>query len=73
MFFLRLLARYTTILMPVCSILGLLLPNWSNALLPWLDEILFFLMFFTLLGIEQRDLLKKIFVPSVWALPWCKT
>lgn len=66
MFFLRLLARYTTILMPVCSILGLLLPNWSNALLPWLDEILFFLMFFTLLGIEQRDLLKKIFVPSVW-------
>lgn len=52
--------------MPLCSIIGLLFPNVSNAVLPWLPQILFFLMFFTLLGIDQKALFGKLALSSVW-------
>ncbi len=52
--------------MPIASIIGLLLPNVSNAILPWLPQILFFLMFFTLLGIAQSSLLVTLSKKSVW-------
>lgn len=52
--------------MPTLSIVGVLCPSLSNAVLPWLPEILFFLMFFTLLGIDQQRLFDKLRFPRVW-------
>ncbi|PIE47718.1 MAG: lantibiotic ABC transporter permease [Gammaproteobacteria bacterium] len=66
MYLLKLVSKYSTILMPIASIIGLLLPNVSNAILPWLPQILFFLMFFTLLGIAQSSLLVTLSKKSVW-------
>ncbi len=60
------LRKHSTIFMPVLSIVGVLLPTLSNAILPWLPSILFFLMFFTLLGIDQRALFEKLRFPRVW-------
>lgn len=64
--FLALTSKYSTILMPVLSIIGLLFPKLSNAILPWLASILFFLMFFTLLGLDQKALIQKIKQVAVW-------
>ncbi|WP_320158251.1 hypothetical protein [Psychrobacter pulmonis] len=47
------IARHSTLIMPVCAIVGFVFPNLSNAVLVYLPQILFFLMFFTLLGIDQ--------------------
>lgn len=49
-----------------CCGLGFLLPNVSRLLLPVLPYILFFLMFFTLLGINQRQLLRRLASPDPW-------
>ncbi|WP_434353056.1 lantibiotic ABC transporter permease [Psychrobacter sp. HD31] len=66
MHILKLVSKHSTILMPVASIIGLLFPNISNAILPWLPQILFFLMFFTLLGIAQSSLLATLSKKAVW-------
>ena len=63
---LRFIARHSTIFMPFCALIGFLFPQLSNAVLPFLPQVLFFLMFFTLLGIDQKALLKKISSLSVW-------
>lgn len=60
------IARHSTIIMPLCAFVGFLFPTLSNAVLPFLPQILFFLMFFTLLGINQKSLLQKISSLSVW-------
>lgn len=60
------IARHSTIFMPLCALFGFLFPNISNTILPFLPQILFFLMFFTLLGINQKALLQKISSLSVW-------
>lgn len=63
---LKLIAKYSTILMPLFSLLGMIFPKLSNGVLPYLPKILFFLMFFTLLGIDQKQLLKRILTVNVW-------
>lgn len=60
------IARHSTLIMPVCAIVGFVFPNLSNAVLVYLPQILFFLMFFTLLGIDQYALLKSIATSYVW-------
>lgn len=63
---LAVISKYSTILMPVLSLVGFVLPNVSNTVLPWLAGILFFLMFFTLLGINQNALMQKLMLGQVW-------
>lgn len=63
---LRFITRHSTLIMPVCAIVGFVFPNLSNAVLVYLPQILFFLMFFTLLGIDQYALLKRIATSYVW-------
>lgn len=63
---LKTIAKYSPILMPLAAILGFLLPDYANALLPYLSAILFFLMFFTLLGLEQKALFKRLTSLAIW-------
>lgn len=63
---LRFIARHSTLIMPLCAIVGFIFPDLSNAVLAYLPEVLFFLMFFTLLGIDQYALLKRIATRYVW-------
>ena len=56
---LKFIARHSTIFMPFCALIGFLFPQLSNAVLPFLPQVLFFLMFFTLLGIDQKAFVKK--------------
>lgn len=63
---LRFIARHSTLIMPLCAVVGFVLPDLSNAVLAYLPEVLFFLMFFTLLGIDQYALLKLIVTKYVW-------
>ena len=60
------IARHSTLIMPICAIVGFVFPNLSNAVLIYLPQVLFFLMFFTLLGIDQYALLKRIATSYVW-------
>ena len=48
------IARHSTVIMPLCGIIGFIFPDLSNFVLGYLPEVLFFLMFFTLLGIDQK-------------------
>ena len=63
---LRFIARHSTLIMPLCAVVGFIFPDLSNAVLGYLPEVLFFLMFFTLLGIDQYALLKRIATRYVW-------
>ena len=63
---LRFIARHSTLIMPLCAAVGFIFPDLSNAVLGYLPEVLFFLMFFTLLGIDQYALLKRIATRYVW-------
>ncbi len=63
---LRFIARHSTLIMPLCAVVGFIFPDLSNAVLGYLPEVLFFLMFFTLLGIDQYALLKRIVTRYVW-------
>lgn len=60
------IARHSTLFMPLCALVGFTFPMLSNTILPFLPNILFFLMFFTLLGIDQKLLLQKLSRLSVW-------
>ena len=63
---LRFIARHSTLIMPLCAVVGFVLPDLSNAVLAYLPDVRFFLMFFTLLGIDQYALLKRIVTKYVW-------
>lgn len=63
---LRFIARHSTLIMPLCAVVGFFFPDLSNAVLAYLPEVLFFLMFLTLLGIDQYALLKRIVTKYVW-------
>lgn len=63
---LRFIARHSTLIMPLCAVVGFIFPDLSNVVLAYLPEVLFFLMFFTLLGIDQYALLKRIATSYVW-------
>ena len=64
---LRFIALHSTLIMPLCAVVGFIFPDLSNAVLAYLPEVLFFLMFFTLLGIDQYALLKRIATRYVWS------
>ncbi len=63
---LKFIAKHSTIFMPLLCVIGMIFPDVSNAVLRYLPQILFFLMFFTLLGINQKLLVKRLFHSSVW-------
>jgi hypothetical protein len=60
------IARHSTVIMPLCGIIGFIFPDLSNFVLGYLPEVLFFLMFFTLLGIDQKQLVKRIGTGYTW-------
>ncbi|MFW2176956.1 MULTISPECIES: lantibiotic ABC transporter permease [unclassified Moraxella] len=60
------IARHSTIIMPLCGVVGFIFPNLSHFILGYLPQILFFLMFFTLLGIDQVRLIKRMATGYVW-------
>lgn len=53
-------------LMLGCCGLGLLWPQGSEAMLPFLPQVLFFLMCFSLLGLNQRQLWRALASRAVW-------
>lgn len=63
---LKAIAKYSTIIMPLCAVTGFIFPDLSNFVLKYLPQVLFFLMFFTLLGIDQRALIRRIATRYVW-------
>lgn len=63
---LKTIAKYSTIIMPLCAVIGFIFPALSNFVLGYLPQILFFLMFFTLLGIDQKQLIRRIGTSYVW-------
>ena len=60
------LAAHAPLAMLLCTVAGFLLPNVAETLLPLLPAILFFLMLFTLLGIEPRPLLRALASAAAW-------
>ena len=59
------IARHSTIFMPLFGWLDLYFPDLSHFVLG-LPQILFFLMFFTLLGIDQTQLIRRMTTQYVW-------
>lgn len=70
---LKFIARHSTIIMPLCCVLGFIFPQISRAVFPYLPQILFFLMFFTLLGIDQKKLIQRLATPLVWGFSLLQT
>lgn len=60
------IARHSTIFMPLFGVIGFIFPDVSHFVLGFLPQILFFLMFFTLLGIDQAQLIKRMTTKYVW-------
>lgn len=60
------ISRHSPAIMPFCALFGFVLPDIADAVLTWLPEILFFLMFFALLGINQKQLLLRLTHAAVW-------
>ena len=60
------LARHSSVLLILAVLLGFLWPEASHAVFPTLPYVLFFLMLFTLVGIEQTSLLKALKQKQCW-------
>ena len=60
------IARHSTIFMPLFGVIGFIFPDLSHFVLGLLPQILFFLMFFTLLGIDQTQLIRRMTTQYVW-------
>lgn len=60
------LVRHSPVLMLVFYALGFCLPKAAAWLLPYLPSILFFLMCFSLIGINQRQLLQTLTQRGIW-------
>ncbi|WP_338090360.1 hypothetical protein [Photobacterium swingsii] len=60
------ISKHSSLLLMLAAVFGFLLPNASKALFPYLPFILFFLMLFTLLGIQQQILIKKLAERQIW-------
>ncbi len=52
--------------MILATIMGFLLPHWAHVVLSYLPMVLFFLMFFTLMAINQHQLIQALMQSSVW-------
>lgn len=70
---LSLVGRYASELMVAFAILGFLFPNLGAYLLPALPQILFFLMFITLMGLNHRQLLRRLFCWDIWRFALLQT
>ena len=60
------ISKHSPAIMPFCAVFGFVFPHIADAVLQWLPEILFFLMFFALLGINQKALIVRLIHASVW-------
>ncbi|PSU36041.1 hypothetical protein [Photobacterium lutimaris] len=60
------ISKHSSVLLIVATFTGLLWPEASLAVFPALPYVLFFLMLFTLIGIEQKTLLKVLNKKSCW-------
>ena len=60
------IARHSTIFTPLFGAIGFIFPDLSHFVLGLLPQILFFLMFFTLLGIDQTQLIRRMTTQYVW-------
>ena len=59
--------KHSAILLMLAGIIGFSFPSISRIVFPALPYILFFLMLFTLLGIKQELLIRKLLSKSVWS------
>ncbi len=60
------LSKHSSTLLALAAVFGFLLPDLSQAVLPFLPYILFVLMLFTLIGIDQPLLVKALFKKEAW-------
>ncbi|WP_420791180.1 hypothetical protein [Enterovibrio gelatinilyticus] len=60
------LSKHSSLLLLTAALVGFALPTYSAASLPYLPYVLFTLMLFTLIGIDQRSLVKAFFNLSGW-------
>ncbi|CZF81999.1 hypothetical protein GCE9029_02965 [Grimontia celer] len=60
------LSRHSSILLIAAGFAGFAFPDLSASALPFLPYVLFTLMLFTLIGIDQRALVKAIIDPGAW-------
>lgn len=58
--------RHSPVLMAGFAVFGFLWPQGAGRVLPFLPEILFLLMCFSVLGLNQRELLLELFRRAVW-------
>ncbi|KLV03329.1 membrane protein [Photobacterium aquae] len=63
---LSMITRHSSSLLIASAFAGFMLPNAAAAMFPFLPYILFFLMLFTLLGIDQKTLIKRLATTQVW-------
>ena len=63
---LNFISHHSALFMILATILGFLLPELSDVVLPYLPMVLFFLMFFTLMAINQHTLVRTLSQSSVW-------
>lgn len=66
MFALNYINRHSAVFMILACLLGFAWPEAANAVLKHLPQVLFFLMFLTLLGIPQPKLLRMLSQSNVW-------
>ncbi|WP_434361632.1 hypothetical protein NF212_24610 [Parasalinivibrio latis] len=67
------LARHSSSCLVLAAFAGFLFPEASNATFPFLPYVLFLLMLFTLLGINQPMLIKAICRPKAWIYAFVHT
>lgn len=60
------LSKHSSVLLILSALAGFMLPSLSEAALPYLPYVLFTLMVFTLLGIDQRALVKSVANKEAW-------
>ncbi|WP_413112871.1 hypothetical protein [Thaumasiovibrio sp. DFM-14] len=60
------LAKHSALFLLLAAIIGFLFPSLSAAVFPSLPYILFFLMLFTLAGMQQSDVLHCLKQPQTW-------
>lgn len=63
---LSLLSRHSSLLLILAAILGFIFPAASAVVFPYLPYILFCLMLFTLLGMQQGQLVKLLAQRDIW-------
>ncbi|WP_133619345.1 hypothetical protein [Hydromonas duriensis] len=64
---LHLINKHAAIAMILASVLGFAFPDEANMLLSHLPQVLFFLMFFTLIGINQPKLVRMLSRYDTWS------